>query len=50
MNTKEALDAAILAINTLMFPDATNDNDFYWLDDHGDEIIAKLDKLRKGLI
>lgn len=49
MNNKQALDAAILAINTVLFPDATSDKDFYWFDQHGDEAIAKLDELRKEL-
>lgn len=49
METRQALDAAILAINTLMFPGATSDDDFYWFDNHGDEAITKLAELRKEL-
>ena len=49
MNNKEALDAAILAINTVLFPDATSDKDFYWFDQHGDEAIVVLAELRKEL-
>lgn len=49
MNNKEALDAAILAINTVQFPDSTDDDDFDFIIERGDEAIVILAELRKGL-
>lgn len=49
MNTKEALDAAILAINTVQFPDSTDGEDFDFLIEHGDEAIVVLAELRRRL-
>jgi hypothetical protein len=49
MSYKEALDYAIFAINTIMHPDATSDEDFYRLDAESDNVIATLVDLREAV-
>lgn len=49
VNRKEALDGAIFAINTWMHPDASEQTDIDWMEEHADEIIEVLAKLRTDL-
>jgi len=46
MPYKEALDMAIFAINTLMHPDASSDEDVARLELHAEEIIDTLVDMR----
>jgi hypothetical protein len=49
MNTREALNYAIFAINTLVAPDASDPADWDALLDQAEEIIEVLDGLRRSL-
>jgi hypothetical protein len=43
---KDALDLAIFAINTLLYPDASSDEDMDRLDEQAENVIATLDDIR----
>jgi hypothetical protein len=47
MTEREAIDAAILAINTVQFPDSTDGDDFDFIIERGEEAIIVLADLRE---
>lgn len=49
MTTKEALDFAIFAVNTLVEPSASAPDDWDALLDNADAVIDTLDALRRSL-
>ena len=49
MTTKEALDLAIFAVNTLVEPSASSPEDWDTLLDNADAVIDVLDALRRSL-
>lgn len=49
VDIRTSLSAGILALNTLLHPDATSDDDFSWLEGNAEEILSALVTLRDAL-
>lgn len=50
LSPKEAIDLGVLALNTILHPDATTDELFAQLDGCGERAIDKLIEMREGVV